>query len=106
MPFTSRFAVRAMSLAVAAVSTSLSIPATASMGNIGTTYGIVPVDAAKAAPLSMFNDPVSATYYNPAYLTKDGRGELTASFFHAEQELRSANPNANGDIWPPPPASM
>jgi long-subunit fatty acid transport protein len=46
----------------------------------------------------MFNDQVSATYYNPAYLTKDERGELTAGILHAEQELRSANPNANGDI--------
>jgi len=33
-----------------------------------------------------------------AYLTKDERGELTAAILHAEQELRSANPNANGDI--------
>jgi len=41
---------------------------------------------------------VSATYYNPAYLTKDTRGELTAGILHAEQELRSANPNADGDV--------
>lgn len=93
-----RFSVRAMSLAVAAVSAGVSLSATASMGNLGTTYGVMPVDVATAQSLSMFNDQVSATYYNPAYLTKDTRGELTAGILHAEQELRSANPNADGDV--------
>lgn len=98
MVTTPRFSVRAMSLAVAAVSAGVSLSATASMGNLGTTYGVMPVDVATAQSLSMFNDQVSATYYNPAYLTKDTRGELTAGILHAEQELRSANPNANGDV--------
>lgn len=98
MVFTSRFSVRALSLAAAAVSTGLSFSASASMGNIGTTYGVMPVDVATAQSLSMFNDQVSATYYNPAYLTKDPRGELTAGILHSEQELRSANPNAYGDV--------
>lgn len=98
MVLTSRFSVRAMSLAVAAVSAGLSVSVNASMGNLGTTYGVMPVDVATAQSLSMFNDQVSATYYNPAYLTKDTRGELTAGLLHAEQELRSANPNANGDV--------
>lgn len=93
-----RFSVRAMSLAVAAASAGVSLSATASMGNLGTTYGVMPVDVATAQSLSMFNDQVSATYYNPAYLTKDTRGELTAGILHAEQELRSANPNADGDV--------
>lgn len=95
---TSRFSVRALSLAVAAVSTTLSVSASASMGNIGTTYGVMPIDVATAQSLSMFNDQVSATYYNPAALTRDERGELTSGILHAEQELRSANPNANGDV--------
>lgn len=98
MVTTPRFSVRAMSLAVAAVSAGVSLSATASMGNLGTTYGVMPVDVATAQSLSMFNDQVSATYYNPAYLTKDTRGELTAGILHAEQELRSANPNADGDV--------
>lgn len=98
MVSTSRFSVRAMSLAVAAVSAGLSLTASASMGNIGTTYGVMPVDVATAQSLSMFNDQVSATYYNPAYLTKDPRGELTTGLLHAEQELRSDNPNASGDV--------
>ncbi|WP_372965321.1 alkane uptake protein AupA [Marinobacter sp.] len=98
MVLPTRFSVRATTLAVAAVSATLSMPATASMGNLGTTYGVMPVDVATAQSLSMFNDQVSATYYNPAALTKDKRGELTSGILHADQELRSANPNANGDI--------
>lgn len=95
---TTRFSVRALSLAVAAVSTTFTMSASASMGNIGTTYGVMPVDVATAQSLSMFNDQVSATYYNPAALTRDERGELTSGLLHAEQELRSANPNATGDV--------
>ncbi|MDK9558879.1 alkane uptake protein AupA [Marinobacter sp. M216] len=94
----SRFSVRAMSLAVATLSAGLSMPTNASMGNLGTTYGVMPVDVATAQSLSMFNDQVSATYYNPAYLTQDTRGELTTGILHADQELRSANPNADGDV--------
>ncbi len=98
MVLSPRFSVRAVSLAVAAVSASLSMNASASMGNLGTTYGVMPIDVATAQSLSMFNDQVSATYYNPASLTRDTRGELTTGILHAEQELRSANPNANGDV--------
>jgi hypothetical protein len=46
----------------------------------------------------MFNDQVSATYYNPAYLTKDPRGELTLGLLHAEQELRADGPLRDGDV--------
>ncbi len=95
---TPRLPVRAISLAIAALSTGFSVSASASMGNIGTTYGVMPVDVATAQSLSMFNSQVSATYYNPAYLTTDERGELTTGILHSEQELRVANPNANGDI--------
>ncbi|RMJ02536.1 Outer membrane protein transport protein (OMPP1/FadL/TodX) [Marinobacter litoralis] len=98
MVLPSRFSVRATTLAVAAVSATLSMSATASMGNLGTTYGVMPIDVATAQSLSMFNDQVSATYYNPASLTRDSRGELTSGILHAEQELRSDNPNANGDV--------
>ena len=48
-----------------------------SMGNIGTTYGVLPFDLATAQALSLFNSQTSATYYNPAYLASDTRGELT-----------------------------
>ncbi|MEP1216699.1 MAG: alkane uptake protein AupA [Marinobacter sp.] len=95
---TSRFSLRAMTLAVAAASAGLSLNAHASMGNLGTTYGVMPVDVATAQSLSMFNEQVSATYYNPSYLTSDERGELTGGILHAEQELRSSRSDADGDI--------
>lgn len=98
MVSTSRFSLRAITLAVAAASAGFSLNATASMGNIGTTYGVMPVDVATAQALSMFNEQVSATYYNPSYLTSDERGELTGGILHAEQELRSSRSDADGDI--------
>ena len=97
MVSTSRFSLRAMTLAVAAASAGFSLNASASMGNIGTTYGVMPVDVATAQSLSMFNEHVSATYYNPSYLTSDERGELTGGILHAEQELRSSRSDADGD---------
>lgn len=63
-------------------------PVSASMGNIGTTYGVLPSDVASAQGLSLFNSQVSATYYNPAYLAKDPRGELTAGLLHADHTLK------------------
>lgn len=95
---TPRFYLRAITLAVAAASTGISLNATASMGNLGTTYGVMPVDVATAQSLSMFNEQVSATYYNPSYLTSDERGELTGGILHADQELRSSRSDADGDI--------
>lgn len=89
---------RALTLAIAAASAGLTTTTNASMGNIGTSYGVMPVDVATAQALSMFNDQVSATYYNPSALTRDERGELTSGILHAEQELRSDNPNAQGDV--------
>jgi long-chain fatty acid transport protein len=94
----SRFPPRTITLAVTAASAAFSLNASASMGNIGTTYGVMPVDVATAQSLSMFNDQVSATYYNPSYLTSDERGELTGGILHAEQELRSSRSDADGDI--------
>ncbi|MBM7335232.1 MAG: outer membrane protein transport protein [Alcanivorax sp.] len=76
----------------------------ASMGNIGTTYGVLPTDVASAQALSMFNTKVSSVYYNPAYLAKDPRGELTVGLLHAEHELRvnslggPAAPIRRGDV--------
>ncbi|MDF0749919.1 outer membrane protein transport protein [Marinobacter sp. 71-i] len=98
MVSTSRYSLRAITLAVAAASAGFSLNASASMGNIGTTYGVMPVDVATAQSLSMFNDQVSATYYNPSYLTSDERGELTGGILHAEQELRSSRSDADGDV--------
>lgn len=77
---------------------TLSAPALASMGNVGNTYGVFPLDVASAQALSMFNNKVSTTYYNPAYLATDERGELTAGAMHAEQELRAVGSDRDGEI--------
>lgn len=91
-----RFAIRRLALGVALAGASAVTHA--SMGNIGTSYGIFPEDLATAQALSMFNSQVSANYYNPAALVKDERGELTQSIMHAEQELRADRPNMNNDV--------
>lgn len=72
--------------------------ASASMGNLGTSYGLLPTDLASAQALSMFSEQASATYYNPSYLTADERGEMTAGILHSEQELRASRSDANGDV--------
>lgn len=83
-----------------------------SMGNIGTTYGVLPSDLASAQALSMFNSQVSATYYNPAYLAHDSRGELTVGLMHAEHELRANSlggadaPLRRGDVLQDSPAQQ
>lgn len=64
------------------------LPVHANMGNLASTYGVLPSDIASAQALSLFNSQVSATYYNPAYLARDPRGELTGGLFHADHELR------------------
>ena len=94
---------------IGAVSVS---PVMASMGNIGTTYGVLPSDLASAQALSMFNSQVSATYYNPAYLAKDSRGELTSGLLHADHELRASSvgggsaPLRDGDILQDSPSQQ
>jgi len=94
---------------IGAVSVS---PVMASMGNIGTTYGVLPSDLASAQALSMFNSQVSATYYNPAYLAKDSRGELTTGLLHADHELRASSvgggsaPLRDGDILQDSPSQQ
>ena len=74
------------------------------MGNIATSYGVLPSDVASAQALSLFNPQVSAVYYNPARLVAEEGGELTVGLFHAEQELRvdsqggSSPPDRDGDV--------
>lgn len=72
---------------VFAVSLAASASASASMGNLGSTYGVLPTDIASAQALSMFNTQTSALYYNPAYLVKDPRGGIDVGLLHAEQDL-------------------
>ncbi len=62
--------------------------AMATMGNLATTYGLLPADIATAQAFSMFNAQASAVYYNPAYLARDSRGELTSGLMHADHSLK------------------
>ncbi|MBA3980307.1 MAG: aromatic hydrocarbon degradation protein [Alcanivorax sp.] len=59
----------------------------ASMGNIGTTYGVTPLDIGTAQAMSMFNSGVAATYYNPAYLARDRRGQLSLGILSANTDI-------------------
>ncbi|MDX1635407.1 MAG: outer membrane protein transport protein [Marinobacter sp.] len=86
------------SLLVAVMAATASGHALASMGNIGNTYGLLPTDVASAQSLSMFNNQVSATYYNPAYLATDSRGELSTGILHAEHELRAEGSDRTGKV--------
>jgi long-chain fatty acid transport protein len=70
----------------------------AGMGNLAITYGLLPTDIASAQSLSMFSSQVSASYFNPAYLVNDPRGELTTAIMHSEQELRAKGIARDGDI--------
>ncbi|MEY1661147.1 OmpP1/FadL family transporter [Isoalcanivorax beigongshangi] len=79
----------AMTWGLAAV---LAQPAVASLGNAPSSYGLLPSDVGSAQSLSIFNDRISAVYYNPANLVRDRRGELTGGVFHADHDLKT-----NGD---------
>ncbi|MDY6822485.1 MAG: outer membrane protein transport protein, partial [Thermodesulfobacteriota bacterium] len=78
----------------------------AAMGNIATTYGLLPQDLASAQALSIFTTLPSAAYYNPAGLAKDRRGMLTAGMVYADHSLEiegmgGSNPLArDGDVDP------
>jgi long-subunit fatty acid transport protein len=81
------------------VSTALSSPGFAAMGNTANTYGLLPLDVGTAQAMSLFNTQASALYYNPAYLTRDPRGELTVGLLHGEHELNVkslGNPSGGG----------
>lgn len=98
MPAPSRFSLRAISFAIATTSAALTAPASASMNNIAHTYGLMPLDVGSALAFSMFNKDISATYYNPAYLVQDPRGELTGGTFHGTHDLRGSSPDREGSI--------
>lgn len=72
--------------------------ASASMGNLGTTFGAMPSDVATAQAMSLFSTNASAIYYNPAYITHDPRGELTIGVMQAKPELEV------NSVWQSSPA--
>jgi long-chain fatty acid transport protein len=80
-------------------------PATqAAMSDNATTYGLLPSDVASAQAFSLFSDQVSATWYNPASLTRGPEGELTNGLFHGEPSLEVESqggmnaPSRDGDV--------
>ncbi|MFY9180360.1 MAG: aromatic hydrocarbon degradation protein, partial [Venatoribacter sp.] len=77
-----------LSAMMAGIAFSMSMGAQASMGNLGTTYGVLPTDVATAQGLSMFNTQMSSLYYNPSYMVKDPHGGLTAGLMHAAPSLQ------------------
>lgn len=91
---------------------SVGTVAHAGMSNTATTFGILPSDIASAQSLSLFNNQVSATYYNPAYLARDTRGELTGGLFHAEPSLEVEShggvnaPTRTGDVLDDTPSQQ
>lgn len=85
-------------LTIPVAATLYSGAAMATMGNLATTYGLLPADMATAQALSMFNSQASAVYYNPAYLAKDSRGELTSGLMHADHSLKADHVSGEGAI--------
>ena len=74
------------------LATSLLTPlAQAAMGDLGTSYGVLPSDVASAQALSLFNTQISAVYYDPAYLVKDPHGELTVGALYGHNDLTAKN---------------
>ena len=65
----------------------LSLSNNASSGNIASIYGLLPSDMAISQAFSLFNEQVSASYYNPAALTLKPQGELTLGAFYASPSL-------------------
>ena len=66
---------------------SLSQTAHSSMGNLATTYGLLPSDMSTAQSYSLFNTQVSAAYYNPAALALSDKGNLTLGMLQATPAL-------------------
>lgn len=67
----------------------------ASMGNLATTYGLLPSDMATSQSYSLFTDQVSAAYYNPAALVNDTKGQLTIGMLQATPELEVKTTGGN-----------
>lgn len=77
---------------------SLPLIATANMGTIANTYGLSPQDVATTQALSLFNTEVAATYYNPAHLIEDQRGELSFGAVIATPRLTATGPDRTGSL--------
>lgn len=82
-----------------AMASFVSAPAAmANMGTIANTYGLSPKDVASVQAMSLFSRDVSATFYNPANLVKDERGELMLGLLQANGELQASGPDRSGSL--------
>ncbi|MCJ8348254.1 hypothetical protein [Moritella sp.] len=61
--------------------------AQASFGNLGTTFGLSPVDIASAQSFSLFNSQSSAAYYNPSALAAADQGEMYVGLLSATPDI-------------------
>lgn len=61
--------------------------ALAAMGNLGSSYGVLPYDVATTQALSLTSSRISSLYYNPASLVRDPSSSITLSMLLAENVL-------------------
>ncbi|WP_293141383.1 hypothetical protein [Moritella sp.] len=61
--------------------------AQASLGNLGTTFGLSPADIASAQSFSLFNSQSSAAYYNPSALATADQGEMYVGLLSATPDI-------------------
>ncbi|MBA4151661.1 MAG: aromatic hydrocarbon degradation protein [Acinetobacter sp.] len=61
----------------------------AAMGTVATNFGLLPQDVATAQSLSLFSNQPSAVYYNPAYLARDRKGQVSAAYLFTDQDIRA-----------------
>jgi len=72
--------------------------AQASLGHIGSNFGLLPNDVASAQSLSLFSNQPSAVYYNPAYLARDRKGAMSAGMLFTDQTLTAKGWNTPDDV--------
>lgn len=72
----------------------------ASMGNLGSTFGLTPVDIASAQSFSLFNSQSSAAYYNPAALSATDQGEMLVGFLSAIPDMTAGDQNFDEGTQP------
>jgi long-chain fatty acid transport protein len=65
--------------------------AQASMGNLGSTFGLTPVDIASAQSFSLFNSQSSAAYYNPSALSATDQGEMYLGLLSATPDITAGD---------------
>jgi hypothetical protein len=81
-------------LSLLSVSVALALTAgtaQASLGNLGSTFGLTPVDIASAQSFSLFNSQSSAAYYNPSALSATDQGEMYLGFLSATPDITAGD---------------